>query len=703
MLLPYTANGRQYGNPIATEKTKRGFNMSTQNKPTKSRKRIADEIMKQIGKSVILVFLLVAIVAIVMVGWTIMTSKETELTLESSAAAKQLTGFLEQYIRSAEQLAVNPEIKDVMLQTGAGDDILQADNMDTVRENLINIANTDVENTLSVWISDLDASVLTQSDGFTSEEGWDVTTRAWYKCIDMHRTILTEPYIDSSTGKMILSAVSPVYDDATGTALGAVGIDITLDHMTTVMSEYKIGNNGYVLLLSGSGTFLYHPQEDIIQKNITDIKISQNVVEAVLSGSDVFLSYTVDGVAKYGSVSPVGDTGYIVLSNLPLTEYYALLIAMIIALVVIFAAGILLIALSIRRSAANLTRPILELNQTAQKLAAGDLDVHLRIDSEDEIGELGESIGKTVARLKEYIVYIDETAEVLAQIADGKLSIHLKNDYVGEFQKIKAALLNISSSMNEVMEGINTSSDRVSAGAAELASASQMIAESSELQAASVEELAATTNTVADHVEESHRDAEASAAETEKVTAMIEQNQEKMTLMMEAMNEIRQTSQQVVGIIQTIEEIADQTNLLSLNASIEAARAGEAGKGFAVVADEIGKLALESSKAANSTRNLIEISMEEISKGNAIATDAMNSLKESVSAVDRVNEMIKKTAANSAVQAQNMEQLRVGIDEIARGIQDNSAASQETSATSEELATQANILNKMLQKFELIR
>ena len=95
--------------------------------------------------------------------------------------------------------------------------------------------------------------------------------------------------------------------------------------------------------------------------------------------------------------------------------------------------------------------------------------------------------------------------------------------------------------------------------------------------------------------------------------------------------------------------------------------------------------------------------MEEISKGNAIATDAMNSLKESVSAVDRVNEMIKKTAANSAVQAQNMEQLRVGIDEIARGIQDNSAASQETSATSEELAAQANILNKMLQKFELIR
>lgn len=675
--------------------------MSTQNQTTKPRKRIADEIMKQIGKSVILVFLIVAIVAIVMVGWTIMTSKETELTLESNAAAEQLTGFLEQYIRSVEQLAVNPEIKEVMLQTGAGDDILQADKMDTVKTNLVNIANTDPENTMSVWISDLDASVLTQSDGYTSGEGWDVTTREWYKCIDLRKTILTEPYVDSSTGKMILSAVSPVYDDA-GAAIGAVGIDISLAHMTDIMRTYKIGQGGYILLLSGSGTFLYHPQNDLIQKNITESSISQNVVDAVMSNSNVFLRYTADGVAKYGSVTPAGETGYIVLSNLPLTEYYFMLIIMVIALVAIFAIGIVLIALSIRKSAANLTKPILELNHTAQQLAAGNLDVHLKIDSEDEIGELGESIKKTVDRLKQYIVYIDETADVLSHIAEGRLSIHLKNDYAGEFQKIKVALLNISSSMNEVMEGINASSARVTVGSSELASASQLIAESSELQAASVEQLAATTSTVADHVEESHQDAEASAKETEKVTAMIEQNQEKMTMMMNAMNEIRQTSQQVVGIIQTIEEIADQTNLLSLNASIEAARAGEAGKGFAVVADEIGKLALESSKAASSTRDLIEISMEEISKGNAIATDAMNSLKESVNAVDHVNEMIKKTAASAAVQAENMEQLRVGIDEIARGIQDNSAASQETSATSEELATQAELLNKMVQKFELI-
>ncbi len=675
--------------------------MREQKKGINSKKKIADEILYQIGGSVIFVLLFIAAVAIFMVGWLSITSKETELVQESNAAANQLTGFLEQYTKSVEQLAANPEIKSVMMETKAGDDIWQSADMDTVMENLVNIANTDTGNVMAVWVSDLDASVLAQSDGFTSEEGWDITGRGWYGCITERKVVLTEPYVDSSTGKMILSAAAPVYDDATGTVLGAVGMDIALDHMTEIMSGYKIGRKGYILLLSENGTFLYHPQSDIIQKNIKEANVSQNVIDAVASKKDGFMKYKTDGTTKYGSLQQAGDTGYIVLSCMPSAEYFKMLIGMVIALTVIFAAGIALIAFSIKKSAKNLTKPILALNRTAQQLAAGDLDVDLQITSEDEIGELGSSIQKTVNRLKEYIAYIDETAEVLAQIAGGKLSIHLKHDYVGEFQKIKTALINISDSMNQVMVGINESSERVSVGAGELATASQMLAEGAEEQAAAIEQLTATTTTVADQVENSRREAEESAQATAQAAGMIEQNQEKMKQMMDAMNEIHQTSQQVVGIIQTIEEIASQTNLLSLNASIEAARAGEAGRGFAVVADEIGKLALESSKAASTTKELIEISMGEINKGNAIATGAMNSLKESVSAVNHVNEMIQATAEDAAVQAENMKQLRAGIEEMAHGIQDNSAASQETSATSQELASQAEILNQMVQKFEL--
>ncbi|TGY95990.1 HAMP domain-containing protein [Petralouisia muris] len=674
--------------------------MKRQKKASISKKRIADEILRQIGGSVILVFLLTAAVSVCMVAWLSISSKKTELTEESNAAANQLTGFLEQYTKSTKQLAANPEIKQVMTETKAGDDIRQAENMDAVMENLVNIANTDTENLMAVWISDLDASVLTQSDGFTSEEGWDITGRGWYGCIETKQTVLTEPYADSSTGKMILSAASPVLDDA-GNVLGAVGMDISLEHMTSVMSEYKIGRKGYILLLSENGTLLYHPQNDMIQKNIRDVGITENVVDAVESGKNEFLKYKTGGTAKYGFLQHAGDIGYIVISSLPSSEYYATLLAMVLGLILIFAAGITLIAFSIRKSSASLTKPILDLNHTAQRLAAGDLDVNLQVTSQDEIGELGESIKKTVNRLKEYIVYIDETAEVLAQVADGNLNITLKNDYAGEFQKIKTALLNISDSMNQVMLGINESSQHVSVGASELASASQILAEGAEQQAASIQELTATTATVAEQVDNSRKEAEASAKATEQATAVIEENQEKMKQMMNAMDKIHGTSQQVVGIIQTIEDIASQTNLLSLNASIEAARAGEAGKGFAVVADQIGKLALESSEAANTTKELIGISMEEIRKGNTIADSAMESLKESVAAIGNVNNMITETAKNAAAQAENMNQLRMGIEEIAHGIQDNSAASQETSATSQELASQAEMLNQMVQKFEL--
>ena len=124
--------------------------MKQQNKQSSSRKKIADEILRQIGGSVILVLLFVAAAAICMVGWLSITSKKTQLIQESRAAANQLTGFLQQYTKSVEQLAVNPQIKDVMRQTTAADDIRKTPQMDVVMDNLVKIANTDTENLMAV-------------------------------------------------------------------------------------------------------------------------------------------------------------------------------------------------------------------------------------------------------------------------------------------------------------------------------------------------------------------------------------------------------------------------------------------------------------------------------------------------------------------------------------------------------------------------
>ena len=170
--------------------------------------------------------------------------------------------------------------------------------------------------------------------------------------------------------------------------------------------------------------------------------------------------------------------------------------------------------------------------------------------------------------------------------------------------------------------------------------------------------------------------------------------------MMAAMNKIYDTSQEVVGIIATIEEIADQTNLLSLNASIEAARAGEVGRGFAVVAGDIGRLAEASLRAANNTRDLIGVSTQEIERGNEIAQGVVEALDKAVSAVDEISGMINKTANNAIEQADNMENMEERIEDIFRGISDNSAVAQESSATSEELAAQASTLNDLIGQFK---
>ena len=188
-----------------------------------------------------------------------------------------------------------------------------------------------------------------------------------------------------------------------------------------------------------------------------------------------------------------------------------------------------------------------------------------------------------------------------------------------------------------------------------------------------------------------------------QVAKKMEDSQDQMNRMMEAMNKIQETSREVVGIIKTIEEIADQTNLLALNAAIEAARAGEAGRGFAVVAGEIGNLAEQSAKAVNVTRDMIGVSLEEIEKGNSLAEEVLDSLKDSVKAIERVNGMIQKTSENAVYQAASMEQIKDGIEEISQAVQDNSATAQESSATSEELAAQATTLNEMVQRFELNR
>ena len=167
------------------------------------------------------------------------------------------------------------------------------------------------------------------------------------------------------------------------------------------------------------------------------------------------------------------------------------------------------------------------------------------------------------------------------------------------------------------------------------------------------------------------------------------------------MSKINAASLEIANIIQTIEAIADQTSLLSLNASIEAARAGEAGRGFAVVAGEIGHLASQSSEAVEDTRRLIETASSEVESGNRIADETAQALQAIINGISEIVKAVEEVADNSSQQNGAMQQINQAIEQISEVVQSNSAAAEQSSATSEELSAQAIELNDMIEMFKL--
>ena len=666
------------------------------------KKGILFEINSKVLSVVLTTLIALVIVVIVIVGNTSLTAKEEELTLESRMASYQLETFFTRYVSMIEQARINATLEQALEETTPNLDLKDVSNKKEVVSALHEIASVDMETIQTCFLVDLKSSSYITSGGAYSEGNFDVASREWYSAITKKQTVFTEPYLDINTSQIVMTVATPIFDDNNNNkVVGVIGFDILLEEVNEALAQYKIGTSGFVMLISSNGLFIYHPNKEVQMKYLDKLEVSKDLLDAIENEHEQLLQYKAFGESKYGYTTKIGELDFWVVSNITSSEYFRTIIVIIAILLFIIAVAIVIVVLSINSVAKSIAKPILSLNEVAEQISMGNLDVKLAVNANNEIGELSNSIEKTVVRLKDYIAYIDEISIVLNQLSDGKLNIRLYHDYAGEFAKVKEAMLHISEAMKDIMKNVISSANQVSTGSDELSRAAQTIAEGATTQAAFVQELVATSNMVYEQVQENAKDAKSSATETQKVMKMMESSQEQMNQMMIAMDKITDTSNEVVGIIKTIEEIASQTNLLALNASIEAARAGEAGRGFNVVASEIGSLADESTKAANTTKNMIGVSISEIEKGTSLAKEVVTSIKQVLNGIEYVNQMIEKTASSSMVQAQSVEEIRNGIGEMAKSIEDNSAAAEESAATSEELASQAATLSDLVQKFEI--
>ena len=372
-------------------------------------------------------------------------------------------------------------------------------------------------------------------------------------------------------------------------------------------------------------------------------------------------------------------------------------------------AGILLLLADVvfglrvtRKMASAIVEPVQEITEAAKIMYSGDMSIGERItyESEDEIGQLADALRGTTKNLSDYV---NEISAILQRMATGDLTEDSNEitDFLGDFASIKESFVHILKRFNSTLTNIQTSADEVEEGAGGISQSSQALAEGATDQASAIQQLDATVTSVANMATESARETQQAYDDIQKTVSDAEQEKEKMKELTDEMRRIYEISSEIGNIIVTIENIASQTNLLSLNASIEAARAGEAGKGFAVVADQIGKLAADSANSAAETKELISKTVQEIEKGNAVTETVSQSFDRVIASMNTfadVAHQINETAVN---QASALEQVNQGIDQLSAAVQNTASSSEESAAISEQLSAKAEELDTLVRKFKL--
>lgn len=369
-------------------------------------------------------------------------------------------------------------------------------------------------------------------------------------------------------------------------------------------------------------------------------------------------------------------------------------------MIVLEVSSVFICARLIRRKTKRYLSPLADIEAAAGKISKGDMEISLKAESQDEIGLTAEAFRQMADT---WNIILTDMDELLSKMAEGDFTVvsHHDKSYVGIFNGLKNAIETMKEKLRDTMGQIQDASEQVASGAQEMAATAESLADSSETQSESIQRFKAAIGEINTMMDKTITDNHAAREDAISVREETEESNEKMAEMMNAIGRISDASAQIGTIIENIEDIAGQTNLLSLNAAIEAARAGEAGKGFAVVADQIRKLAEDSAQSAVKTKQLIETSLREIEKGNQITVETSQSLERVVGGIHKIVESMEANTVQVEEQGRYVYEIEKYISNIQENVQSTAAIAQETSATSEELAAQAENLSGLVGRFTI--
>ena len=523
-------------------------------------------------------------------------------------------------------------------------------------------------------------------------------TQDFYKQAQESKTAsATLPMENADTGKASFYMTVPILDG--DRFLGIVTTEIS----TEVFNELDMSTLGYENVffdvLDNQNNFVYSNNPDAKGKNLGDLicqKYSDMLVEKMQTKEAFFQR---DSQVRYYVPLQIEGVDWWVQTAMTIPHFdqekNQLLFALILSEVIIF---ILVQIINFLRIS-NALKPLKKISEAGKEVAGGNFDVEIHYPQQDEIGELSRSISEVIGRSKKIVFDLRDRLDAMA---GGNFTENLESEeYVGDYAPLLESLKHIQEDMNKTLQEVHASSVQVLSSAEQVNTGAQSLSQGATEQASSIEELSANMQDISHSIQASTKTAgEAYKLQGEAGVAVLQSN-EKMEEMRKAMDDITAKSNEISKIIKTIDDIAFQTNILSLNAAIEAARAGAAGKGFAVVADEVGNLAQKSAKAAQNTGLLIEETIEAVEKGAKITEETAESLNSVSKSTEEVNTLIEKISAASSKDLEGITSLNQGLQQISSVVQANSATAEQSAAASEELTGQANKMNELVERFQL--
>ena len=518
------------------------------------------------------------------------------------------------------------------------------------------------------------------------------------------KTVITEVYEDLLSGAKVFSISQPLF--ANDRFIGIVLLDIDVNIFSSIQQEDSRFPSLYSDILDAHGNVMYSKNPELIGKSVSESKSEteyRKMQEEMEKGKIFHLTEKDQGGEEkrvyYIPTDVMGSTWWIMLS-VKKVELMSPVVRLIFICTAFAFFVVIVLALTLYFLIKKSLKPLEGMARVGKKVSKGDFSESISYLKDDEIGQIGEGFKQVTENIREITSDLEEKLEELSK---GNFRVDLEDEekYQGEYRPLIDSLRNIRSELNGTILEIQKSASEVSSTSEQVSNGAQSLSQGATEQASSVEELSASMSEIADSIKVTTKKAEDAKGLSERVGEAVTVSTQKMEEMTQAMAEITEKSTEIEKIIKTIDDIAFQTNILSLNAAIEAARAGEAGKGFAVVADEVGNLAQKSAKAAQNTGLLIEETKDAVERGAKISRETGESLSTVVERAGKINTMIFEITKETERESEGMSQLTVGMEQISAVVQTNSATAEESAAASEELSGQAAILDDLVSKFLL--